>query len=94
MEIGPASQSVPTDELSENQLAHITGGADLTHEEVRGIFDRVYQQSRDYTTEQVGDKGVSVLARGLGSIPKTAAFFSALTGGTIAGEQLTKKKGS
>ncbi len=93
MEMGQDPPCAPAGEPSESQLAHITGGAEATPEDVKRIFDGVYQQATTYSTRQTKQEGVSVVARALGSIPRTATAFVSLTGGQVAGREITKKKG-
>jgi hypothetical protein len=93
MEMGQDPPCAPADEPSESQLAHITGGAEATAEDVKRIFDGVYQQGTAYASRQAKDEGVSVAARAVGSIPRTMTAFTALTVGQVAGRDITKKKG-
>lgn len=93
MEMGQDLPCASADEPSESQLAHITGGVEAIAEDVKRIFDGVYQQGKDYATRQAEGKGVSISARAIGSIPRTATAFTALSGGVIVGRDIAKKKG-
>jgi hypothetical protein len=93
MEMRQGPPCAPADEPSESQLAHITGGAEATAEDVKRIFDGVYQQSTAYASRQTKDEGVSVVSRAVGSIPRTMTAFGALTAGQVVANDITKKKG-
>jgi hypothetical protein len=94
MEMEQDPPCAPVGEPSESQLAHITGGAgEATAEDVKRIFDDVYKQGTAYATRQAEHKGVSIVDRALGSIPRTATAFGALTAGQVVGRDITKKKG-
>ena len=78
--------------ISEDTLEQVSGGADISTEEVHRIFSGVRREGIEYSNHVAKREGTSVKARLFGSVTRTGMEFGALAGGLAIGNAIAPKK--